>query len=149
MNKVILSGKLVTEPKFSMICGNGLAVLSAIFAQERDEARTKKLIIPIVFFGKYAVEAEKHLRCGMQFLIADGSMEGNEYFDENNGRRYQNYVVVHKFQYQSENGTMLEVPAKNIPAIPPHLYENIMPFNEKDMENIILCMEGYEHGNDN
>lgn len=91
MNKVIASGYIANEPKYTVRHEFRETMLRALLIE--DEGGT---IIPLVFFNWSAERARKKFEKGSHVMV-EGRIAGGFYKDETGAMRYQNYLVVNDF----------------------------------------------------
>lgn len=96
MNKVILMGRLVADPEFSMsqsnaaVCKFRIAVDRA-YAKQGEEKQADFLYI--ITFGKTAEFVSKWFTKGKPILV-EGRIQNNNYQDNNGVMQYHNQIIA-------------------------------------------------------
>jgi len=101
MNKVILAGRLVRDPKLRYT-QTGKTVASFTLAVNRrfshnNEQQTADFI-PIIVWDKLAEVCSKHLFKGSQVLI-EGRMQVRNYEAQDGSKRYVTEVIVQELEF--------------------------------------------------
>ena len=109
MNKVILAGRLVRDPKLRYT-QTGKAVASFTLAVRRfshnNEQQTADFI-PIIVWDKLAEVCSKHLFKGSQVLI-EGRMQVRNYEAQDGSKRYVTEVIAQELEFMGSKPTALE-----------------------------------------
>ena len=110
MNKVILAGRLVRDPKLRYT-QTGKTVASFTLAVNRrfshnNEQQTADFI-PIIVWDKLAEVCSKHLFKGSQVLI-EGRMQVRNYEAQDGSKRYVTEVIAQELEFMGSKPTALE-----------------------------------------
>lgn len=97
MNKYIVSGVIVNDPKYTVRHEFRETMLRAILMEDEYE-----VLIPLVFYNWSAERARRMIEKGMR-VIVEGKIAGGTYIDENSATKYQNYLVVKDFSCTLED----------------------------------------------
>ena len=109
MNKVILAGRLVRDPKLRYT-QTGKAVASFTLAVNRRFSHNQEQtadFIPIVVWDKLAEVCSKHLFKGSQVLI-EGRMQVRNYEAQDGSKRYVTEVIAQELEFMGSKPTALE-----------------------------------------
>jgi len=102
INKVIIAGNLVRDVELRET-GNGAAVgkmtvaVNQTYTQD-GETKKKTEFIPVVLFGKSAINAEKFLGKGSSVLV-EGKFTTRSWEDSEGKKRYASEVVASDVQF--------------------------------------------------
>ncbi len=101
MNKAILIGRLVGNPKLKFI-NNGKAVANFTIAVDRpfknQHGEKEADFVPIVVWGKLAENCANHIGKG-QLVAVEGRLQIRSYDLENGQRKYMTEVVAETVQF--------------------------------------------------
>lgn len=109
MNKVILAGRLVRDPKLRYT-QTGKAVVNFSLAVNRRFSHNQEQttdFIPIVIWNKLAEVCNKHLFKGSQVLI-EGRIQIRSYDAQDGSKRYVTEVIAQELEFMGSKPTTLE-----------------------------------------
>lgn len=99
MNKVILMGRLTTDPQMSVASNNqGMTIARYTLAVDRrfakkEEGQQTADFISCVVFGKGAEFAEKYFHKGLKVLV-EGRIQTNSWTDKDGNKKFSMNVVL-------------------------------------------------------
>lgn len=96
MNKVILMGRLVADPEFSMTQSN-MAICHIRIAVDRSYTKAgeerQSDFFRITCFGKTAEHVNRYFAKGKPILV-EGRIQNNNYTDNNGVQHYQDQIIA-------------------------------------------------------
>ena len=101
MNKVVLIGRLTSDPILKYTPGQGTAVTTVTIAVDRQKTKDGKKeadFIPVVIWGKSAEATAQHMRKGLLMGIA-GRIQTRSYDHKDGYKVYVTEVVAEEVQF--------------------------------------------------
>ena len=101
INKVVLIGRLTSDPLLKYTPGQGTAVTTVTIAVDRQKTKDGKKeadFIPVVIWGKSAEATAQHMRKGLLMGIA-GRTQTRSYEAKEGGKRYVTEVIAEDIQF--------------------------------------------------
>ena len=101
MNKVVLIGRLASDPILKYTPGQGTAVTTITIAVDRQKTKDGKKeadFIPVVIWGKSAEATAQHMRKGLLMGIA-GRIQTRSYDHKDGYKVYVTEVVAEEVQF--------------------------------------------------
>lgn len=117
MNKVILVGRLTSDPELKLVPGSGKAVTNFTIAVDRRfkrEGQPEADFIPVVVWGKQAEATANYMTKGKQIAVS-GRIEIRSYEAKDGTKRYVTEVIADEVQFlewgnkQSNNDNSFDV----------------------------------------
>lgn len=137
MNKVILVGRLATDPDIKYSQGeNAMCVARYILAVNRKyqkEGEQTADFISCVAFGKSGEFAEKYLHKGIKIAIA-GRIQTGSYTNKDGAKVYTTDIVVEEHEFceskgNSNNADAAQTDSDGFMNIPDGVEDDGLPFN--------------------
>lgn len=104
MNKVVLIGRLTTDPMLKFTPGSGAAVTTLTLAVDKYNTKTGQKeadFVPVVIWGKQAESTANYMSKGSQMAIS-GRIQTRSYDAKDGTKRYVTEVVATEVQFLSK-----------------------------------------------
>lgn len=101
MNKVVIIGRLTSDPTLKYTPGAGTAVTTVTLAVDRRYSKDEKKeadFIPVVIWGKSAESTAQYMKKGLLMGVA-GRIQTRSYEATDGGKRYVTEVVAEEIKF--------------------------------------------------
>ncbi|MBO0555693.1 single-stranded DNA-binding protein [Clostridium botulinum] len=101
MNKVVLIGRLTTDPELRFTPGNGTGVSRIILAIQRKykkEGKEEADFIPVIIWGKQAEAIATHQKKG-RLIAVSGRIQTRNYDAKDGTKRYVTEVIAEEIKF--------------------------------------------------
>lgn len=101
INKVVIIGRLTSDPTLKYTPGAGTAVTTVTLAVDRRYSKDEKKeadFIPVVIWGKSAESTAQYMKKGLLMGVA-GRIQTRSYEAKDGGKRYVTEVVAEEIKF--------------------------------------------------